>query len=542
MRRYSFLSGAVFIVIISALVGGVYGRSLLETQNRLSRSLRIFTSALAAVQDNYVEELESELLVYGAVRGVVQTLDPHSSFMDPKSYAQLRERQEGRYYGLGITITVINGDITVVALFEGSPAYRQGIRRGDVIARIEGESASDFTSDQAVKVLRGPRGSSVKISIRRQGYEELVELEVERDEIQIPTILGSFMLEDSTAYIRLRDFSETTDRDLYDELKKLSEQGMQRLLLDLRDNPGGPLDQAIRVANRFLERGDLIVYTRGRVQNADQDYRATKKSEFSDLLLIVLVNRNSASASEIVAGAIQDHDRGLIVGETTFGKALVQSIYRISHGAGLALTTARYYTPSGRLIQRPWDGTFDEYLTYSLRDQSDELPRSNEQLKYTDAGRKVFGGGGIQPDHPKTGPIEGFNPTKFGRLLYARQLFATYAQKFSIENDTRFGMDATDRELLDQDFIVDTDMVKDFFDFVRSQRVKIDVQLAKEDDVFIRTMIRYDIDLALFGVKEARRRMIAEDPQAKFALSLFSEAEKLTKKVAEGLGSPVGVN
>ena len=526
MRRYSFLSGAILIVIISALAGGVYGRNLLETQNRLSRSLRTFTSALAAVQDNYVEELESERLVYGAVQGVVQTLDPHSSFMDPKSYAQLRERQEGRYYGLGITITVINENITVVALFEGSPAYRQGIRRGDVIARIEGESASGWTSDQAVKVLRGPRGSTVKISIRRQGYAELVELEVERDEIQIPTILGSFMLTDSTAYIRLRDFSETTDRDLYDELKKLSKQGMQRLLLDLRDNPGGPLDQAIRVADRFLERGDLIVYTRGRVQNSDQDYRATKKSEFSDLLLVVLVNRNSASASEIVAGAIQDHDRGLIVGETTFGKALVQSIYRISHGAGLALTTARYYTPSGRLIQRPWDGTFDEYLTYSLRDQQ---PRSHlpSDRKYTDSGREVYSGGGVDPDHRISGPLQGFDPSRFGRLLANRQEFAGFAERFSAAGDTRVEEQRTGREYVERGFTVDEGMLDSFKQHVRSRGLTVDEDLFSADLDFIRAMIHLEIDIAVFNLDEARRNLFDKDPQAQYGMTLFEEAERL---------------
>ncbi len=542
MFRYRALSGAIFAVLVSAIVGGVYGRSALATQDRLAEPYRVFTSALAAVQANYIEELESEQLVYGAVAGVVQTLDPHSSFMDPRTYAQLRERQEGRYYGLGITITVVDGDITVVALFEGSPAYKQGIRRGDVIARIEGESAKGWTSDQAVRKLRGPRGSAVQISIRRQGYDELIELEVERDEIQIPTILGAFMVADSTGYVRLRDFSETTDRDLHEALKKLSGQGMRRLLLDLRDNPGGPLDQAIRVSNRFLERGNLIVYTRGRVPNSDQDYRATEASEFSDLLLVVLVNRNSASASEIVAGAIQDHDRGLIVGETTFGKALVQSIYRISHGAGLALTTARYYTPSGRLIQRPWDGTFDEYLTYSLRDQDRTQPGSEAQLKYTDAGRKVFGGGGIQPDHYRAGPVEGFEPTRFGRMLYARQLFATYAQKFSAAGDTRFGAQGTDRVVLDRNFTVDERMVEDFFDFVRSQRVEIDEQAVTEDQAFIRAMLRYDLDLALFGVEEARRRMIAVDPQAQFALELFPEAEKLTQMAARNLTPPAREN
>ena len=210
--------------------------------------------------------------------------------------------------------------------------------------------------------------------------------------------------------MQLRDFAENTDRDLSRALTDLSNQGMRRLLLDLRNNPGGPLDQAIRVSNRFLPKGDLIVYTKGRMPNSDMSYRATEESEYTRLPVIVLTNRNSASASEIVSGALQDHDRALIVGETTFGKALVQSVMRLREGAGLALTTARYYTPSGRLIQRPWDGTFDEYLTYSLRGQSSERTHDAKDLKLTDAGRKVYGGGGIEPDRRLEGPDRRVQP------------------------------------------------------------------------------------------------------------------------------------
>src|ERR1044072_1262141 len=206
------------------------------------------------------------------------------------------------------------------------------------------------------------------------------------------------MTEGRTGYARLQDFGENTDRDLKHALHELAPKGMKRLLLDIRGNPGGPLDQAIKVSNEFLPRGKMIVYTRGRIANSDQDYRATEESEFTDIPIVMLANRNSASASEIVTGALQDHDRAYVVGETTFGKALVQSIYRISGDAGLALTTAHYYTPSGRLIQRPWDTTFDEYLSYSMRDQDSARPHSASDLKHTDAGRAVYSGGGIEPD------------------------------------------------------------------------------------------------------------------------------------------------
>src|SRR5688500_9717976 len=368
---------------------------------------------------------------------MLQTLDPHSSFMDPVSYARMRERQEGRYYGLGISIQVIDGDITVAALFEGSPAYQKGLRRGDVIAKIEGEDTKGWTSDQAVQKLRGAKGTPVGISIRRAGYDKLIDLQVIRNEINIPTVPSAFMLDATTAYIHISDFGENTDAELGKALKDLKAKGMRRLVQDLRGNPGGALDQAIRVSNRFLPKGDLIVYTRGRVPNSDQDYRATEQSDYLDIPMVTLVNRNSASASEIVSGALQDHDRSLIVGETTFGKALVQSVYRVSQGAGVAVTTARYYTPSGRLIQRPWDGAFDEYLTYTYREQDAAKEHKPEDLKYTDAGRRVYCGGGVDPDRRFDGPTEGFNPSRFGRTLFARNLFDVYAQRFTRTGDRR---------------------------------------------------------------------------------------------------------
>ena len=524
MRAGRSMSVAVIVVGLSALAGGLFGARALATQDRVAEQYKVFSHALAAIEANYVDEVDPERLVYSAINGMLQTLDPHSSFMNPRSYSQMRERQEGRYYGLGITIQVLNGDITVMALFGGSPAYLRGLRRGDIIAEVEGESAKGWTSDQAVTRLRGPKGSVVKIAIRRSGYDELIPLEVTRDEINIPTILGSFMVDEAVAYVRLRDFSETTNHDLGLALEGLASQGMKKLLLDLRDNPGGPLDQAIQVANRFLPRGDMIVYTRGRIKNSDQDYYASEDSDFTELPLVVLVNRNSASASEIVAGAIQDHDRGLIVGETTFGKALVQSIYRVSQGAGLALTTARYYTPSGRLIQRPWDGTFDEYLTYSLREQQGEREHLTADLKYTDAGRQVYSGGGIEPDMFMAGPIEGFDPTSAGRSLFARQTFPRYARKYSALGDTRISGQGRNRISVDRNFEVTDGMVADFGEFISTERISIDTDALWEDEAFVRAMIRYYIDLDLFGVVDARRHLVEVDPQATFALSLFTDA------------------
>ena len=338
------------------------------------------------------------------------------------------------------------------------------------------------------------------------------------------------MLDGTTGYILLSDFGENSDDEMGDALRTLREQGMQRIVLDLRNNPGGALDQAISISNRFLPRGDLIVYTRGRVSNSDQDYRATRQSEYLELPMITLVNRNSASASEIVSGALQDHDRSLIVGETTFGKALVQSVYRVSGGAGVAVTTARYYTPSGRLIQRPWDGTFDEYLTYTLREQDASKVHRPDDLKFTDGGRRVYSGGGVEPDRRFDGPNQGFNPTRFSRTLAARNLFNTFAERFTRAGDDRISARPSgERRELSVDFDVTDGMIAEFKDHVQASDVTIDEEAWEQDQAFIRAMLRFGIDVDLFGADVARKNLSGQDPQLSYALTLFPEAEALMR-------------
>ncbi len=521
---------SVLAVLLAALAGGFFGGSALARQDQVSQQYRVFTAALEAVAREYVDELPSDRLVYGAVDGMLHTLDPHSSFFDPKAYAQMRERQEGHYYGLGITIQVLDGDITVQSIFEGSPAYKAGLRRFDVIARIGGQDAKGWTSDQAVKKLKGPKGTSVNISIKRAGYDGLIDMDVQRDEVNITTVRAAFLIDKDTGYIKLDQFTETSDREVGEALQKLSSQGMKRLLFDLRENPGGALDQAIRISNRFLPRGDMIVYTRGRVPNANQDYRATEESQYTHLPMVTLVTRGSASASEIVSGALQDHDRSLVVGETTFGKALVQSVYPISEGAGVAVTTGRYFTPSGRMIQRPWDGSFDEYLTYTLRDQTADRQHKPAELKFTDAGRKVYGGGGIEPDKFIVGTVpfcEGFTPTRFGKLLQSRQEFVDFANQFTAEGDTRLSAANKNKKPLARGFVVTDAMLNDFKSRLVTRKVKVDEEAFAKDEGFIRAMIHFEIDSALFGMSEARKNLIGKDPQAQFALTQFGEAEQL---------------
>ncbi|MDQ3168565.1 MAG: S41 family peptidase [Acidobacteriota bacterium] len=527
MRSRKLLLGAVLALALPMGLAAQQTTSRASRQDQVAEQYRIFTAALAAVEQEYVEKLESEKLVYGAIEGMLRTLDPHSSFLDPRQYAQMRERQSGQYFGIGVSIVSPGGDVTVTSVFERSPAHRAGIRRGDVIAKIKGQDAKGWTNEQAVAELKGPKGTTVQFDVRRPGTEELIPFTVERNQVDIPTVRASFMLPGNIGYVRLQDFSETSNDELTTALTKLRGEGMQKLMLDLRDNPGGPLDQAIAVSNQFLPRGSMIVYTRGRTANADQDFHAEENGDLKTPL-VVLVNRNSASASEIVSGAMQDHDRGLVVGETTFGKALVQSVYRISNQSGLALTTGRYYTPSGRLIQRPWDGSFDEYLTYTLRSQQEAREHNPAELKYTDAGRKVYGGGGVEPDRFFGGPVEGFDPTRFSRMLMGRGLFIGYAERYKAAGDARPGSRSS-RQDLARGFTVSDQMLADFKKYVIDERVRMDEASFAKDEAFIRAMIRFEIDVDLFGTEEARRNLIAADPQARFAQTLFDEATRLSQ-------------
>ena len=527
MRSRKLLLGAALALALPMGLAAQQAASQPSRQDQVAEQYRIFTAALAAVEQEYVEKIESEKLVYGAIEGMLRTLDPHSSFLDPRAYAQMRERQSGQYFGIGVSIVSPGGDVTVMSVFEHSPAHRGGIRRGDVIAKIKGQDAKGWTNEQAVAELKGPKGTTVQFDVRRPGSDDLIPFTVERNAVDIPTVRASFMLPGQVGYVRLQDFSETSNDELTKALTKLRGEGMQKLILDLRDNPGGPLDQAIAVSNQFLPRGSMIVYTRGRTANSDQDFHAEESGDLKTPL-VVLVNRNSASASEIVSGAMQDHDRGLVVGETTFGKALVQSLYRISNQAGLALTTGRYYTPSGRLIQRPWDGSFDEYLTYTLRSQQEARDHNAAELKYTDAGRKVYGGGGVEPDRFFGGPIEGFDPTRFSRMLMGRGLFIGFAERYKAAGDARPGSRST-RQDLARGFTVTDQMFADFKKYVIGERVRMDEASFTKDEAFIRAMIRYEIDVDLFGTEEARRNLISVDPQARFAQTLFDEATRLSQ-------------
>lgn len=314
-------------------------------------SLETFTNILAIVRKNYVDEVNTKEMITGAINGMLNAMDPHSAYLTPELYKELQMDTQGRFGGLGIEITVRNGILTVVSPIEDTPAFKAGVKAGDQILKIEDEFTKDMTIMQAVKKMRGPKGSKINLSIKREGASDLLNFSIVRDTIRVQSV-RSRMLEEGYAYIRLAQFQERSDRDLQRALEKLSSEkgGIKGLVLDLRNNPGGLLTQAVRVADLFLDSG-LIVYTEGRSDNQKQKYFARKEGSWTDIPMVALVNGGSASASEIVAGALQDHKRAVILGTKTFGKGSVQTILPLDDNSALRLTTARYYTPKGRSIQ-----------------------------------------------------------------------------------------------------------------------------------------------------------------------------------------------
>jgi carboxyl-terminal processing protease len=536
------------LLVLSTLAGGLLGNRVLAGTTRLQDQLSVYTSLLAAAEEHYADEVKSERLIASSIREMLRTLDPHSNFLEIKDYSQMQERQKGSYYGLGITVQSVDGNITVVAPFEGTPAHRLGIRAGDVISRIEDEDARGMTIDDAVRRLRGPKGTAVRITITRQDFETPLEFTVFRDEIPLHAVPFSFMATRKTGYIRLVDFNEVTacrpgeGRDCQRELEKavttLKQSGATSIILDIRDNPGGLLDQAFAVSNLFLRKGQLVVFTKGRARRDESSYVTEVEGRFADLPLVVLVSKHSASASEIVAGAIQDHDRALIVGETTFGKGLVQTItpLRSLRGYALALTTARYYTPSGRSIQRDYGSTaLEDYYVPSERRACDQ---DGADAKLTDAGRKVYGGDGITPDYC----VSPLTPSKFVTYLLARQALIGFSRGYVAPDaigraqiagaGSRSEVASAKVKTVRRDFTVDEAMWADFRAYLNQRKLKHTAQDLADNREVLSRLILEEILRQVYGEGEARKRTLAWDPQLQKALQLVPRAEQLLRDPA----------
>jgi carboxyl-terminal processing protease len=340
------------VFLIGVLIGSGQSQKVSALSNTMYEDLKVLTDVIGYIQKDYVEETKSKDLVYGAIKGMLETLDPHSAFMPPNMYKEMQEETKGRFEGLGIEITIKDGILTVVSPIEDTPAYKAGVLAGDQILKIDGESTKNFTLMDSVKRLRGPRGTKVTITIMREGFTKPKDYTLVRDVIPIRSVRHE-LLEKHYGYIRVSQFQEKTDSEFEKAMKALEEESkgtLKGLVLDLRNNPGGLLDQAIKISDRFIESG-LICSVEGRKEDQKMKFYAHPDGNLARYPLVVLVNGGSASGAEIVAGAIQDHGRGILVGTHTFGKGSVQTIIPLKDGSGLRLTTARYYTPSGRSIQ-----------------------------------------------------------------------------------------------------------------------------------------------------------------------------------------------
>jgi carboxyl-terminal processing protease len=508
----------------ATLLGGFYGNRLFGApmQNvELQKRMREYTDLLNAVTTWSAEDIGSDKFVYASIDGMLRNLDPHTSFLEPKEYSDMQDRQKGTFYGLGILVTKRNDQVTVITPLEGTPAARLGIRAGDVISEVEGVATEDLSLDDVVKRLKGPKGTTVNIKIKRIGMKEPIPLTIVRAAIPTNSISNVLMLRPGVGYIRIKDFTSTTVRELSEAIEKLEGQGMQRLVLDLRMNPGGLLDAAVGVSDHFLEKGQMIVYTKGRTPDSAQEYVAPGKQEKFDKPLVVLVNRGSASASEIVAGAIQDHDRGLVVGETSWGKGLVQSVYTLQYGAGLALTTSKYFTPAGRNIQRDYTSVYDYYMADEA-ENGPEVPLEQREKFKTDTGRIVYGGGGITPDSIIKQPTL----SRTTQLLEVRSTIFNYAVEYAAQHDVT------------KDLTVTPAMVEEFVRFAAEKEVasEEDIRAAMgkaEDRKFVERALKAEIVAAKFGFDASYPFRLQGDAQVEKALELFPEAQKLATMAAK---------
>jgi carboxyl-terminal processing protease len=516
-RRAAF--SIILFFAVCATVGSVLQRRVgaqsSADESQLRDNLKSFTNVYALVEQNYAEPLngdKADTAIYGgAIPGMLRVLDPHSNFYDPKAYAKMREDQHGRYYGVGMVIQqqVIGGQpkTYVITPYENTPSFRAGIRPGDVISMVDGKTTDGMTSDLVAKALKGPKGTHVQVTVVREGQTKPLEFDLIRDEIPHPSVDLKYEIRPGVGYVHLTQFQETTAQEVIEAVDGFTD--LKGLVLDLRGNPGGLLSQAVEVCDHLLTKGQGIVSQRGRAY-PDQNYSATHGNDGKTFPIVVLVNKNTASAAEIVSGALQDHDRALIVGETTFGKGLVQTVYNLSENTGLALTTYHYYTPSGRLIQRNYAGIslYDYYYNHAGASPNDA---TNREVKLTDAGRTVYGGGGITPDEK----IESPKSNHFQDSLLYKSAFFHFAAHYLANRS------------VDKNFQVDEPVLSEFRQYLTAQNIPwTEADLTANMD-WLKVSIKEKIVTSQFGQLQGLRTLADWDPMVQKALTFLPEAQAL---------------
>lgn len=501
-------------VILCSLLGGVFGPGVTGVaaasgEDEVQNSVKTFAKVYALVEENFADKVTSDKAIYkGAIGGMLRTLDPHSSFFDPKDFQSMREDQRGHYYGVGMTVSERNRRTVVIAPFPGSPAYKAGIRPGDTILEVNDKRTDTLTTTEVADILKGPRGTVVQVKVAREGVDKPITYNITRDEIPRKSVQDAFFVKPGILYLDIESFNENTSREVEDNFKRVGEQNVKGLILDLRENPGGLLNEGVSVAGRFLAPGQTVVSHRGRAF-AERPYVAKNGSTKREYPIVILVNRYSASAAEIVAGALQDHDRGWILGDNTFGKGLVQTVYPMSDNTGLALTTQKYYTPSNRLIQRDYQHT--SFLDYYYRKDT-ATPNMND-VKMTDSGRTVYGGGGIKPDEQFTAPK--FN--KYQTELLRKFVFFSFTAKYFGSREAK----------LPQGWDPDEAMMNDFHQFMTKEKISFTEAEWKENKDWSKQFLKREMYLTAFGAEEARKLSVETDPMVLSGVDAMPKAKSL---------------
>jgi carboxyl-terminal processing protease len=532
MMGKSFKYPFLFIALTAGIVLGIQIEKIFSGDN-LRDGIRKFNDVLTYTEKFYVEEVDTQKLVEEALKGMLNELDPHSVYISAKQFNSIEESFRGDFEGIGIEFQVVNDTLTVVSPITGGPSEALGIMSGDRIVKIEGEDCIGITNDEVREKLRGKAGTKVTVTIIRHGVDESIEYEITRDKIPIYSVDTHFMFDDNIGYVSVSRFSETTYKELTDALKDLKVSGMKKLILDLRGNPGGYLNQAVKMADLFIDGEKKIVYTRGRREEFDEDYFSSRPSDYEKIPLIVLINKGSASASEIVSGAVQDWDRGLIVGETSFGKGLVQRQFPLFDNSALRLTISKYYTPSGRSIQRSYDNKEDYYseLGDRIEVEGDNLTHTAEQdssrPKFkTNGGRTVFGGGGITPDYiTKSDKL-----TEYSRNLLRNNVFYQFVLKYVDKHNgslkTRYG---NDLQKFRKEFSFSSAEEKSFIDFAKEKGVELIDEDFEIDKDYIFTRLKAQVARNYWKNVGWYTILLDIDHQFLKSVTLFGEAEDLAK-------------
>lgn len=510
----------VLVIAVSALLAPFYGpgihvRAASSPGDDLDHTMRAVAAAYSLIEQNYADPVSPEKAFYGdrqvggAIPGMLHTLDPHSNFVEPADFRDMQRKMRAQYFGVGMQITMDGPKTVVMEPFPGSPARNADLRRGDWISAVDGKDVTTMDSQAVADMLRGPRGTQVRVSVKREGAAEPFTVTVTRSEIET-SVVDAFWVKSGTVFLNVSSFeAQNLGRDVEAQLQQLGEANVNNMVLDLRGNLGGLVTEAVALGGRFLRNGQTVVSHRGRAEQ-EQVFRAKAQTAAQKYPIVVLVDRASASASEIVAGALQDHDRAWIMGETTFGKGLVQAQFPLSEGAALLLTIAHYYTPSGRLIQRDYQNqSFFDYYSHRT------TPTNTDDVKATDSGRKVYGGGGISPDEKYENP----RLTLFQRRIASWTTFYRFANSY-------FG---AVKPQLPAGWQPDADTLQRFKEFLQKNQVTFtDAEFAASRD-WMSERIRYEFNFRAFDRKTAERALWQNDPEVQKAIESMPKAEALLK-------------